>query len=126
MDSNVTVFELDSGKYLVNKKLYNVNDKDIDDRIKHSEMYYLSSKTFEALNYDTPVLFWTEIDEEASSVNCVRAMHYDALIRNIIDERGDMHYFVLHPKLLDSALGKYITHLESKLKIRGDAPMFLY
>ena len=126
MDNNVTVFELDKGKYLVNKKLYSVNDKDIDDRIKHSEMYYLSTKTFEALNYDTPVLFWTEIDEEASSVNCVRAIHYDALIRHIIDDCGKAQYFVLHPKLLDSTLGKYITHLESKLKIRGDAPMFLY
>ena len=126
MDNNVTVFELDSGKYLINKKLYNVNDKDIDDRIKHSEMYYLSQRDFKMPDYYTPVLFWTEIDEEASSVNCVRAMHYDALIRNIIDKNGVRHYFVLHPKLLDSALGKYITHLESKLKIRGDAPMFLY
>ena len=126
MDNKVTVFELDSGKYLINKKLYNVNDKNIDDRIKHSEMYYLSQKDFKMPDYDTPVLFWTEIDEEASSVNCVRAMHYDALIRNIIDNNGVRHYFVLHPKLKNSVLGKYIEHLESKLKIRGDAPIFLH
>ena len=51
--------------------------------------------------------------------------HYAEMLRYIIDENGNKQYFVIHPELLNSVLGKYIEHLECKLKEHGLAPVFI-
>ena len=51
-------------------------------------------------------------------------LKYQAIYKNGI-LNGNKQYFVIHPELINSTLGKYKTHLENKLKENGIAPMFI-
>ena len=72
-------------------------------------------RTKEYTKYEhADTLFWSELKDTAH-LN-LKVTHYKELIRHIIDENGNKQYFVIHPELLNSTLGKYIEHLECKLK----------
>ena len=79
-------------------------------------MYF--KNTAEYTKYEQAnVLFWSEIgDTDHLKFNVT---HYTEILRYIIDENGNKQYFVIHPKLINSTLGKYIEHLENKLKEQG-------
>ena len=84
--------------------------------IQHSEMYF--KNTTEYTKYEqAKVLFWTEIEDTTYLKSKVK--HYTEILRYIIDKKGNKQYFVIHPELINSTLGKYITHLENKLKEQG-------
>ena len=82
-------------------------------------MYFKNTKEYTKYE-QADVLFWTEIEQLKFNVK-----HYTEILRYIIDENGNKQYFVIHPELLNSTLGKYIVHLENKLKENGIAPMFI-
>ena len=121
-ENTATVYGLDRDVYLLNKKPYLINDRHLKGEIQHSEMYF--KNTTEYTKYEhADVLFWTEIAGiEHLKFN---VKHYTEILRYIIDENGNKQYFVIHPELLNSTLGKYVVHLENKLKEQGIAPMFI-
>ena len=79
-------------------------------------MYFKNTKKY-IQREQADVLFWSEIEDiEQLKFN---VKHYAEILRYIIDEKGNKQYFVIHPKLINSTLGKYIEHLENKLKEQG-------
>ena len=121
-ENTATVYGLDRGAYLINKQPYLINDRHLKGELQRSEMYFKNTKEYTKYEH-ADVLFWTEIaDIEQLKFN---VKHYTEILRYIIDENGNKQYFVIHPELINSTLGKYITHLENKLKENGIAPMFI-
>ena len=122
-ENKVTVYALDKGAYLINKQPQLINDRHLEGELQRSEMYF--KNTTEYTKYEhADVLFWTEIaDTEHWKFKVT--IHYAEILRYIIDENGNKQYFVIHPELLNSTLGKYVVHLENKLKEQGIAPMFI-
>ena len=121
-ENTATVYELDSGAYLINKQPQLINDRHLKGELQRSEMYF--KNTTEYTKYEhADVLFWSEIEDIEHLKFKVK--HYAEILRYIIDEKGNKQYFVIHPELLNSVLGKYIEHLENKLKEQGIAPMFI-
>ena len=118
-ENTATVYGLDKGAYLINKQPCLVNgDRQLKEEILRSEMYFKNTKEYTKYE-QADVLFWSEIkDIEQLKFN---VKHYAEILRYIIDENGNKQYFVIHPELLDSTLGKCIVHLENKLRERGDA-----
>ena len=117
-ENTATVYGLDKGAYLINKQPQLINDRHLEYDIQRSEMYFKNTKEYTKYE-QADVLFWSEIkDIEPLKFN---VKHYAEILRYIIDENGNKQYFVIHPELLDSTLGKYIVHLENKLRERGDA-----
>ena len=122
-ENTATVYELDRGAYLINKQPQLVNgDRQLKEEIRRSEMYFKNTKEYTKYEH-ADVLFWTEIKDIEQLKFKVK--HYTEILRYIIDENGNKQYFVIHPELLNSTLGKYIVHLENKLKEQGIAPMFI-
>lgn len=121
-ENKATVYGLDKGAYLINKQPQLVNDRHLEGELQRSEMYF--KNTTEYTKYEhADVLFWSEIEDiEQLKFN---VKHYAEMLRYIIDENGNKQYFVIHPELLNSVLGKYIEHLECKLKEHGLAPVFI-
>ena len=117
-----TVYGLDKGAYLLNKKPQLVNDRHLEYELQRSEMYFMRTKEYTKYKH-SDVLFWTEL-EDTTHLN-FKVTHHTELIRYIIDEKGNKQLFVIHPELLNSVLGKYIEHLECKLKEHGLAPVFI-
>ena len=121
-ENKATVYGLDKGAYLINKQPQLINDRHLEYELQRSEMYF--KNTTEYTKYEhADVLFWTELKDTGHLKFKVK--HYAEILRYIIDENGNKHYFVIHPELLDSTLGKYVVHLENKLKEQGIAPMFI-
>ena len=115
-ENTATVYELDSGAYLINKQPQLVNDRHLKGELQRSEMYFKNTKEY--IRYEqADVLFWSEIEDIEQLKFKVK--HYTEILRYIIDEKGNKQYFVIHPELLNSTLGKYIEHLENKLKEQG-------
>ena len=109
-ENTATVYELDSGAYLINKQPQLVNDRHLKGELQRSEMYFKNTKEY--IRYEqADVLFWSEIEDIEQLKFKVK--HYTEILRYIIDEKGNKQYFVIHPELLNSTLGKYIEHLES-------------
>ena len=79
-------------------------------------MYFKNTKKY-IQREQADVLFWSEIEDTDHLKFNVK--HYTEILRYIIDEKGNKQYFVIHPELINSTLGKYITHLENKLKEQG-------
>lgn len=122
-ENKATVYGLDKGAYLLNKKPYLMNDAAwLKYDIQRSEMYFMHTKEYTKYEHAN-VLFWTELEDTAHLK--FKVTHHQELIRNTIDEKGNKHYFVIHPELLNSTLGQYVVHLENKLKEQGIAPMFI-
>ena len=115
-ENTATVYELDSGAYLINKQPQLINDRHLKGELQRSEMYFKNTKEYFRYEY-ADVLFWSEI-EGIEQLKC-KVKHYTEILRYIIDEKGNKQYFVIHPELLNSTLGKYIEHLENKLKEQG-------
>ena len=120
-ENKATVYALDRGAYLINKQPQLINDRQLKEELQRSEMYFKNTKEY-IRREQADVLFWTEIDIEQLKF---KVTHYTEILRYIIDENGNKQYFVIHPELINSTLGKYITHLENKLKENGIAPMFI-
>ena len=117
-ENTATVYELDSGAYLINKQPQLVNgDRQLKEEIWRSEMYF--KNTYEYIRCEQDVLFWTEIKDIEQLKFKVK--HYTEILRYVIDENGNKQYFVIHPELLNSTLGEYVVHLENKLKEHGIA-----
>ena len=122
-ENTATVYELDSGAYLINKQPQLVNgDRQLKEEIRRSEMYFKNTKEYTRYE-QADVLFWTEIEDIEQLKFKVK--HYTEILRYVIDENGNKQYFVIHPELLNSTLGEYVVHLENKLKENGIAPMFI-
>ena len=122
-ENTATVYELDSGAYLINKQPQLVNgDRQLKEEIRRSEMYFKNTKEYTRYE-QADVLFWTEIEDIEQLKFKVK--HYTEILRYVIDENGNKQYFVIHPELLNSTLGQYVVHLENKLKENGIAPMFI-
>lgn len=121
-ENKATVYGLDKGAYMINKQPQLINDRHLEGELQRSEMYF--KNTTEYTKYEhADVLFWSEIEDiEHLKFN---VKHYAEILRYIIDENGNKQYFVIHPELLNSVLGKYIEHLECKLKEHGLAPVFI-
>ena len=121
-ENTATVYELDRGAYLINKQPQLINDRHLEGELQRSEMYF--KNTTEYTKYEhADVLFWSELEDiEHLKFN---VKHFAEILRYIIDEKGNKHYFVIHPELLDSTLGQYVVHLENKLKEHSIAPMFI-
>ena len=118
-ENTATVYGLDRDAYLLNKKPYLVNDAAcLKKDIQRSEMYFMHTDRYTRYEH-ADVLFWTELEDTAHLK--FKVTHYKELLRYIIDENGTKQYFVIHPKLINSTLGKYIEHLENKLKENGIA-----
>ena len=117
-ENTATVYGLDKGAYLINKQPQLINDRHLEGELQRSEMYFKNTKEY-IRREQADVLFWTEIEGiEPLKFN---VKHYTEILRYVIDENGNKQYFVIHPELLNSALGKYILHLENKLKEQGSA-----
>ena len=117
-ENTATVYGLDKGAYLSNKQPQLINDRHLEGELQRSEMYFKNTKEY-IRREQADCLFWTEIEDiEQLKFN---VKHYTELLRYIIDENGNKQYFVIHPELINSTLGKYITHLENKLKEQGIA-----
>ena len=122
-ENKATVYALDKGAYLINKQPQLINDRHLEGELQRSEMYFKNTKEYTKYEH-ADVLFWTEIaDTEHWKFKVT--IHYAEILRYIIDENGNKQYFVIHPELLNSTLGKYVVHLENKLKEQGIAPMFI-
>ena len=117
-ENTATVYGLNKGAYLINKQPQLINDRHLEGEIQCSEMYFKNTKEY--IRYEqADVLFWSEIEGiEHLKFN---VKHYTEILRHIIDEKGNKHYFVIHPELLNSTLGQYVVHLENKLKVQGIA-----
>ena len=117
-ENTAAVYKLDRGAYLINKQPQLINDRHLKEELQCSEMYFKNTKEYIRCE-QADVLFWTEIkDIEQLKFN---VKHYTEILRYIIDENGNKHYFVIHPELLNSTLGQYVVHLENKLKEQGIA-----
>ena len=121
-ENKATVYGLDKGAYLINKQPQLINDRHLEYELQRSEMYFKNTKEYTKYEH-ADVLFWTELEDTTHLK--FNVTHYAEILRYIIDENGNKQLFVIHPKLLDSTLGKYIVHLENKLKEQGIAPMFI-
>ena len=121
-ENKATVYALDKGAYLINKQPQLINDRHLEGELQRSEMYFKNTKEY-IRREQADVLFWSEIEDIEQLEFKVK--HYTEILRYIIDENGNKQYFVIHPELLNSTLGKYIEHLENKLKEQGIAPMFI-
>jgi hypothetical protein len=121
-ENTATVYGLDKGAYLINKQPQLINDRHLKEELQRSEMYFKNTKEY-IICEQADVLFWTEI--KAIEQLKFNVKHYAEILRYIIDENGNKHYFVIHPELLNSTLGQYVLHLENKLKEQGIAPMFI-
>ena len=125
-ENKATVYALDKGAYLINKQPQLINDRHLEGELQRSEMYFKNTKEY-IRREQADVLFWSEIEDIEQLKFFVKpyVKHYTEILRYIIDENGNKQYFVIHPELLNSTLGKYIEHLECKLKEHGLAPVFI-
>ena len=117
-ENTATVYELDKGAYLINKQPQLINDMHLKEELQRSEMYFKNTKEYTKYE-QSDVLFWTEIKDIEQLKFKVK--HYTEILRYIIYENVNKHYFVIHPELLNSTLGQYVVHLENKLKEQGIA-----
>ena len=113
-ENTAAVYELDRGAYLINKQPQLINDRHLKEELQRSEMYFKNTKEYTKYE-QVDVLFWTEI-KDIEKLKFKVTHHYAEILRYIIDENGNKHYFVIHPELLNSTLGLYVVHLENKLK----------
>ena len=125
-ENKANVYALDKGAYLINKQPQLINDRHLEGELQRSEMYFKNTEEY-IRREQADVLFWSEIEDIEQLKFNVKpyVKHYAEILRYIIDENGNKQYFVIHPELLNSTLGKYVVHLENKLKEQGIAPMFI-
>ena len=121
-ENKATVYGLDKGAYLINKQPQLINDRHLEGELQRSEMYFKNTREYTKYEH-ADVLFWSEI-EDIEHLK-FKVAHYTEILRYIVDKNGNKHYFVIHPELLNSVLGKYIEHLECKLKEHRLAPVFI-